>query len=132
LAVLKVEDTSDLVAAPLGDSSKLEPGAAVVALGYPLAFDLGNDLTVSKGIVSKLHEQIDEYQDLIQTDANITHGNSGAPLVNERGEVIGINSLGFEQEKGINFAIAINYAKPIIKDLEAGKNRNYVGLNLAP
>ena len=137
LAVLKVDDTTDLVAAPLGDTSKLEPGASVVALGYPESFDLGGDLTVATGVVSKLKAQIDQYSDLVQTDAKITHGNSGGPLVNDRGEVIGINTLGYysssgEREQGINFAISMSYAKPIVRDLQAGKNRNYIGLNLFP
>ncbi|MGI8589127.1 MAG: S1C family serine protease [Chloroflexia bacterium] len=137
LAVLKVDDTSGLAAAPLGDSTALDPGAPVVALGYPQAFELGNDLTVSAGVVSKLHAQMDQYDDLIQTDAKITHGNSGGPLVNNRGEVVGVNTLGFidssgNREQGINFAIAMSYAKGIIKDLQAGKNRNYIGMNLSP
>jgi len=137
LAVLKVDDTSGLKAAPLGDTTKLEPGAPVVALGYPQSFELGGDLAVNTGVVSKLRAQMDQYQDLVQTDAKITHGNSGGPLVNDRGEVIGINTLGFysssgEREQGINFAISMSYAKNIIRDLQAGKNRNYVGLNLFP
>jgi serine protease Do len=137
LAVLKVDNTSGLAEAKLGDSNALRPGAHVVALGYPEVFQLGTDLTVTSGNVSKLHAQQFQYEDLIQTNADITHGNSGGPLVNTRGEVIGINTLGFysargEREPGINFAIPISYAKPIIEELEKGKNRHYIGLNLYP
>jgi serine protease Do len=137
LAVLKVDNTSGLAEAKLGDSDTLKPGAHVVALGYPEMFQLGTDLSVTSGNVSKLHAQQFQYEDLIQTNADITHGNSGGPLVNVRGEVIGINTLGFysaqgEREPGINFAIPISYAKPIIAELEKGKNRQYIGLNLYP
>lgn len=137
LAVLKVENTDGLVEAPLGESSSMKVGAHVLALGYPEMFDLGTDLTVSPGVVSKLSTQRYQYEDLIQTNAAITHGNSGGPLVNSRGEVIGINTLGFysasgEREPNINFAIAMSHAKPIIKQLEEGKNRHYLGLNLYP
>lgn len=137
LAVLKVDDTEGLVAAPLGDTNSAKVGSDVVALGYPEAFDLGTDLSATTGTVSKLHAQQGQYEDLIQTNAAITHGNSGGPLVNRKGEVIGINTLGFytakgEREPNINFAIAMSHARPIIKDLESGKNRQYTGLNLYP
>ncbi len=137
LAVLKVENTDGMEQASLGSSSTMKVGAEVVALGYPESFDLGNDLTVTNGTVSRLNAQRDKYQDLIQTDAGITHGNSGGPLVNRRGEVIGINTLGFytaegEREPNINFAIAMSQARPIIDALQEGKNRQYIGLNLYP
>ncbi|HET6261287.1 MAG TPA: trypsin-like peptidase domain-containing protein, partial [Chloroflexia bacterium] len=137
LAVLKVENTDGLEEAVLGDSDSMRVGAHVMALGYPELFELGTDLTVTTGNISKLSTQRYQFEDLIQTNAAITHGNSGGPLVNTRGEVIGINTLGFytaegEREPGINFAIAMSHAKPIIKELEQGKNRHYIGLNLYP
>jgi S1-C subfamily serine protease len=137
LAVLKVDNTSGLEEAVLGDSDKMKVGAHVMALGYPELFELGTDLTVTTGNISKLSTQRYQFEDLIQTNAAITHGNSGGPLVNSRGEVIGINTLGFytaegEREPGINFAIAMSHAKPIIRELEQGKNRQYIGLNLYP
>lgn len=137
LAVLKVDNTDGLEEATLGESSTLKAGAEVVALGYPESFELGNDLTVTNGSVSKLKAQRDKYEDLIQTNTAITHGNSGGPLVSRKGEVVGVNTLGFytakgEREPNINFAIAMSQAKPIVKELQAGKNRHYVGLNLYP
>lgn len=137
IAVLKVDNTEGFEEATLGESSALKPGAEVVALGYPESFDLGNDLTVTDGSVSKLAAQRDKFEDLIQTNASFTHGNSGGPLINRRGEVIGINTLIFytasgEREPNINFSIAMSQAKPIIEELENGKNRLYVGLNLYP
>jgi S1-C subfamily serine protease len=137
LAVLKVDDTSGLQEARLGDTNSMKVGAHVVALGYPEMFELGNDLTVTTGSISKLHAQRYQHEDLIQTNAAITHGSSGGPLVNSKGEVIGINTLGFytnqgEREPGINFAISISHVKPIIAQLEQGKNHHYTGLNLYP
>ncbi|HYP40566.1 MAG TPA: S1C family serine protease [Chloroflexia bacterium] len=137
LAVLKVDNTDGLEEAVLGDSDSMRVGAHVMALGYPELFELGTDLTVTTGNISKLNTQRYQFEDLIQTNAAITHGNSGGPLVNTKGEVIGVNTLGFytaegEREPGINFAIAMSHAKPIIKELEQGKNRHYIGLNLYP
>jgi S1-C subfamily serine protease len=137
LAVLKVDNTDGLAEAVLGDSKAMKVGAQVVALGYPEMFELGSDMSVTTGNISKQHAQRYQYEDLIQTDAAITHGNSGGPLFNNKGQVIGINTLGFytakgEREPNINFAIPTSFAKPIIKDLEKGKNRNYLGLNLYP
>jgi S1-C subfamily serine protease len=137
LAVLKVDNTDGLAEAVLGESKNMKVGADVVALGYPEMFELGSDMSVTTGNISKQHAQRYQYEDLIQTDAAITHGNSGGPLFNSKGQVIGINTLGFytaegEREPNINFAIPTSYAKPIIRDLEKGKNRNYIGLNLYP
>lgn len=137
LAVLKLDNTSGLQEAVLGDSSKMRVGADVLALGYPEAFELGNDLTVTSGTVSKMGATRYQHEDLIQHNAALAHGNSGGALVNRKGEVIGINTLIFytaqgEREPGINFSIAMSHARPIIKDLEQGKNRHYIGLNLYP
>ncbi|GAC1538013.1 MAG: hypothetical protein NVS2B7_08670 [Herpetosiphon sp.] len=137
LTVLKVSNTNGLEPLKLGDSDTSKQGADVVALGYPQSFQLGNDLTVTTGSISKLHATQDKLEDLIQTNTAITHGNSGGPLVNHKGEVIGVNTRGFitekgEREPGINFAIAISQAKPIIKQLESGKSLLFTGLNLYP
>ena len=92
LAVLKI-DAKDLVAAEFGDSDELSLGQDVIAIGNPLGFDLMN--TVTSGIVSGLNRQItinEKSMTLIQTDAAINSGNSGGPLINKYGQVIGINS----------------------------------------
>lgn len=138
LAVLKVEDTQDLASATLGDSSNLELGAEVLALGYPASIDDGNvDVTPVDGIVSKLHVQDEPLKDLIQMTAGVTYGNSGGPLANRYSEVVGINSYIFvnsrgEREPSVNYAISMSYAKPIIKLLEQGKHQQYIGLGLYP
>jgi serine protease Do len=135
LAVLKI-DARGLVPAVLGDSDKVEVGEWVVAIGSPF----GLDQTVTAGIISakgRADVGIADYEDFIQTDAAINPGNSGGPLVNMRGEVIGINTAiasrsgGF---MGIGFAIPSNMAK-VVKDaiIAHGRmERGYLGITLQP
>jgi S1-C subfamily serine protease len=125
LAVLDV-DASDLPTVPLGDSSALELGEQVVAIGYALGLEGGPSVTT--GIVSSLTRRIvvpdDQclecerqrrvYADVIQTDAAINPGNSGGPLVNLAGEVVGINTAGAGQAENIGFAIQIDAVKDVI------------------
>jgi len=122
IALLKVND-KNLVFADLGDSTKLRVGEWVVAIGNPL----GMEHTVTAGIVSAKGRQIQgslnvpEYQDFIQTDAAINRGNSGGPLVNMNGEVIGITSMILAPTGGnigIGFAIPSNLAKKIVMQLK--------------
>jgi len=114
LAVLKV-DAQDLVPAPLGDSEKLKVGDWALAVGSPM----GLDKTVTAGIISatgRANVGIADYEDFIQTDAAINPGNSGGPLVNLRGEVIGINTAIASRSGGnigIGFAIPSNMAKKV-------------------
>jgi S1-C subfamily serine protease len=126
LALLKVSaPTGELDPLTLGDSSKMEVGDPVVAIGNPF----GLDRTVTSGIVSALQRQIQapngfSIDNVIQTDAAINPGNSGGPLINSAGEVIGINSQietggnGADGNVGIGFAIPINTAKEVIHELE--------------
>jgi Do/DeqQ family serine protease len=118
IAVLKVNPAS-LVQIALGDSSKVEVGDFVVAIGNP--FGLHN--TVTSGIVSGLGRSnisSDDYEDFIQTDASINPGNSGGALVNLRGELIGINTAILSRgggNIGIGFAIPVNMARSIMDEL---------------
>jgi serine protease Do len=119
LAVIRI-NAGGLAPAPLGDSATLEVGDDVVAIGH--ALDLEGGPTVSKGVVSALGRtlQLDPQSTiagLIQTDAAINPGNSGGPLVNLRGQVIGINTAGIVGGQGIGFAININDAKAIMAQL---------------
>lgn len=123
LAVLKI-DTGDvrLPAAEFGDSSALSEGELAVAIGNPLGFELYGSVT--SGIISALDRTItvDEYtMTLIQTDAAINPGNSGGPLLNSRGQVVGINSskIVADSAEGLGFAIPISSAKPVINELLA-------------
>jgi putative serine protease PepD len=125
LALVKVSDTSDLVAAQLGDSSKLQVGSSVVAIGD--ALDLGKDPTVTDGIISALDRTVDSsLKGVIQTDASINPGNSGGPLINSSGQVIGINTAVAENPEtnsvaqNIGFAIPINRAKDLLTELRNG------------
>ena len=123
IAVLKVNETG-LTPAVFGDSDDLRVGELVIAVGNPLGFDLFGSVT--SGIVSALNRQIsvnDKQMSLIQTDAAINSGNSGGPLLNSCGQVIGINSAkmsssyGSASVEGLGFAIPISDAKSIIDDL---------------
>ncbi|MBS7640498.1 MAG: trypsin-like peptidase domain-containing protein [Candidatus Bathyarchaeia archaeon] len=118
LAVLKI-DADNLVAAKLGDSDKIKVGQRVFAIGNP--FGLAGGPTVTSGIISAVKRTIYSdrgiFRDLIQTDAAINPGNSGGPLVNVEGEVIGINTAIIPFAQGIGFAIPINAAKDIVKEI---------------
>ena len=123
LAVLKI-DATELTPAEFGDSDNLMLGESVTAIGNPLGFDLMN--TVTSGIVSGLNRNItinDKAMNLIQTDTAINSGNSGGPLINKYGQVIGINSskmtssYGEANIEGICFAIPSNKTAKIIDDI---------------
>jgi serine protease Do len=132
IAVIKINARTSLSAASLGDSDHLEVGEWVVAIGNPF----GLDGTVTSGIVSaKGRHNITQgpYDNFIQTDASINPGNSGGPLINLRGEVIGINTAIFSRSggnMGIGFAIPINLAKELLPQLRGkGKvTRGYLGV----
>lgn len=126
VAVIKVKDAPVLTAAEFGDSSSLRVGDSAYAIGNPLGFDLFGTLTV--GYISGLNREMamdDTIMHLIQTDAAINSGNSGGPLVNNRGEVIGINSMKLSNTyssseasiEGLGFAIPMNEAREIVSDL---------------
>ena len=119
LAIVKVE-TTGLPIASLGDSSNLQVGEIAVAIGNPLGLEFQR--TVTSGIISGLHRsiQIDAntiIEDLIQTDASINGGNSGGPLLNGNGDVIGINTAKIKSAEGLGFAIPIDSAKVIIEEV---------------
>jgi serine protease Do len=136
LAVLKI-NASDLPSVPLGDSTKLHPGQTVLAFGNPLGFRF----TVTRGIVSALNRPNPFGQDrrapgeFIQTDAAINQGNSGGPLVNAHGEVIGINTFLVSQSggfSGMGFAIPTQIVRPTVDALiRTGKvEHGYMGIGI--
>ncbi|MFZ7122007.1 MAG: S1C family serine protease [Eubacteriaceae bacterium] len=119
LAVIKIE-AENLPVATLGDSEDLSVGQMAIAIGNPLGLTF--ERTVTSGIVSALNRSIlistnSIAEDLIQTDASINNGNSGGPLLNNKGEVIGINTYKIQTGEGMGFAIPINIAKPIINQI---------------
>ena len=139
VALLKIDAPSDLTVLNLGDSDQTEPGEWVMAIGNPFGLG-GNSVTV--GVVSykgrNMQLQSGTGVDMIQTDASINPGNSGGPLLNTRGEVIGINTLivtqGLPQSAGVGFAVPINAAKEILPQLrEHGKVvRGWLGVQIIP
>lgn len=114
--VKDIKDPEQRVAR-LGDSDKLKVGQLVIAIGNPY----GLERTVTMGVISALQRSIGvtQYESFIQTDAPINPGNSGGPLVNIRGEVIGINTAIVAEGQGLGFAISINLAKWIAEQLIA-------------
>jgi len=134
LAVIQIADTKDLTATQQGDSSKLQVGEPVVAIGNPGGQEFARSVTT--GVVSATNRILDIEGEasfnLIQTDAAINPGNSGGPLVNYQGQVVGINSAknqetGFE---GMGFAIPISDALPTIKQLIEKGYASHPGLNV--
>lgn len=139
LAVLKITPDADeeLTAAVLGDSTLIEVGELAVAIGNPMGMEFSGSVTA--GIISAVNRTMsidDRTYNLIQTDAAINNGNSGGALINQYGEVIGINSVKLSSSgvEGMGFAIAISEAKPIINDLmDSGyvTGRPYVGIGIS-
>jgi serine protease Do len=134
LALLKVE-ASRLPVIPLGNSGELQVGEAVMAIGNPF----GLEQTVTTGIVSATGRVIGEgpYDNFIQTDASINPGNSGGPLINARGQAIGINTAIFTQtggSVGIGFAIPVDLAKTVVTQLATSGHvvRGYLGVSIQP
>ncbi|MFI5041193.1 MAG: S1C family serine protease [Acidimicrobiales bacterium] len=124
LALLQVAGATGLPVARLGDSASIRVGDDVLAIGN--ALDLAGDLTVSRGIVSALNRSVQSQSatltGLIQTDAAISSGNSGGPLLNSSGQVIGINTLAMTSTRGttaenIGFAIPVNNALTVLRRL---------------
>jgi serine protease Do len=131
IAVLRLNNAKNLKPAKFGDSSHLRPGEWVLAIGSPLGFDH----TVTVGIVSAMARQVPDINsnvEFIQTDAAINPGNSGGPLVNLRGEVIGINTAIAGSGQNIGFAIPVNTVKRISQDLAAGGKvtRPWIGVSM--
>jgi Do/DeqQ family serine protease len=140
VALLKIEPREKLTVAPLGNSSKQKIGSWVIAIGNPF----GLSHTVTAGIVSgkgrrNVHPDTrtvmgrQMYENFIQTDASINPGNSGGPLINIRGEVIGINTAINAAGQGIGFAIPINMVKTLIPQLKTGRVlRSWLGVMIQP
>ena len=128
IALIKIESGENLPIAVLGDSDELKVGQWVMAIGSPF----GLEHTVTAGIVSAKGRVIGSgpYDDFIQTDASINPGNSGGPLLNMKGEVVGINTAIIASGQGIGFAIPINLAKDIIVALknEGEVTRGWLGV----
>lgn len=133
IALLKIEGAKDLKVVHMGDSDAIQVGDFGIAIGNPY----GLKSTFTLGVVSSTGQDIDSADGVprIQTDAAINPGNSGGPLLNIRGEVIGINQMIYSQSGGsvgIGFAIPINYAKAVVENIKSGKvvRPGYLGMTV--
>ena len=130
IALIKVAAKGNLPTVPMGSSEKLRVGEWVAAIGSPF----GLEHTVTAGIVSAKGRVIGSgpYDDFIQTDASINPGNSGGPLINMRGEIVGINTMIIAGGSGIGFAIPIDLAKGIVVQLKTSGEvtRGWLGVTI--
>lgn len=135
LAIVKI-NADKLTAVTLGDSNEVKVGSFAIAIGNPLGMSF--ESSVTQGVISGLNRSITitngqsqvTMDNLIQTDASINSGNSGGPLLNSEGDVIGINSAKAQSAEGLGFAIPINTAKPIIDAIKTNGefHRAYIGI----
>jgi S1-C subfamily serine protease len=131
LAVIRIDDSATLPAAQLGNSKSIRPGQVAIAIGNPLGFEC----TVTAGVISAMGRSLRGISgrmidDVIQTDAALNPGNSGGPLVNSRGEVIGINTAMIPGAQGICFAVASNTALFVLTELlrHGRVRRSFIGI----
>lgn len=133
LAILKIDDSNNLPFAKLGDSDAAQVGEWVIAIGTPY----GYENTVTVGVLSakgrRISGEVEGYSNLLQTDAAINRGNSGGPLIDITGKVIGINTAIIPFAQGIGFAIPINTVKKVQDDLMHNRkiSRPYIGIYMS-
>jgi serine protease Do len=143
VALIKIEPKGKLVPIPLGNSDQVEVGEWVMAIGNPFGLSTSGGNSVSVGVVSFKGRDLElgvrnTSVEMIQTDAAINPGNSGGPLINTRGEVVGINTMivtnGAAASAGVGFSVPINVAKDIIPQLrDKGKVvRGWMGVTIGP
>jgi len=136
LAIIKIDEITGIKEARLGTAATSQIGEEVVAIGNPLGLEFQKSVT--KGVISginrtlKVEDEISTVvmENLIQTDASINTGNSGGPLINKNGEVIGINTVKITSAEGIGFAVPIDIIKPILDKLERNGffEEGYIGI----
>ena len=136
LSIIKINTTKQVDYAMLGDSDSIKIGQKVFAIGNPLGIEFQR--TVTSGIISACDrtikieedEKIDYMEELIQTDASINNGNSGGPLIDIYGNILGITTVKIREAEGIGFAVPINIIKPIIQRLVENKTFEEASLGI--
>ena len=139
LAVIEARDPTSFVPAELGAVADLKVGSPVYVVGYPgtpsETFEEAR-LSLTGGLVSKLNAQFDYFglQNMIQTDASVNHGNSGGPLVDESGRVLGVVTLAFEEAglENVAYATTIDEARRVFDQLLTGQDIDWLGINVVP
>jgi serine protease Do len=143
LALLEVDDPEGLEQFPLGSSDDVSQGDPVVALGYPANASLEEKLTSTTGTVSVTHTSLHvpaadaaQLDSVVQTDAALSPGNSGGPLIDADGRLIGVNtailtSLGRAPVQGQGYAIEVDRAKEVLRTLRAGRSQGWGGFGIA-
>jgi S1-C subfamily serine protease len=139
LAVIQARDPAPFVPATLGTVADIAVGSQVYAVGYPgtPSESFGETrLSLTGGLVSKLNAQFEYYglQNMIQTDASVNHGNSGGPLVDKQGRVVGVITLAFLGAglENVAYATGIDEAKLVYEQLLLGKDIDWLGVNVVP
>ena len=142
LALLKADETEGLETLPLGSGADLGQGEPVVALGYPANLSLGEDISSTAGVISVVtsSERLPvpdspTFEDLVQTDAPLNPGNSGGPLLNADGELVGVNTailteLGGQPIQGQGYAIGVDRVKEVVAELRDGRSAGWFGAGL--
>jgi S1-C subfamily serine protease len=143
LALLKVDDTDGLRTLPLGSQKGLRQGQQVVALGFPANPSLRGELTSTAGVVSVPSSSFrlptpdsPNFENLIQTDAALNPGNSGGPLVDTDGRLVGVNTAIFAAARGPasaqGYAIGVDRVKEVVADLREGRSQRWLGVGMIP
>lgn len=141
--MLELADREGLEALELGSQGDLEQGESVVALGYPAGASLGAELSSTAGIVSIVRSSLrlpladsPQFPNLVQTDAALNSGNSGGPLVDELGQLVGVNTAvlaeqGGAPSQGQGYAIGVDRVKEVLPQLRRGRSRGWFGAGLS-
>ena len=140
LALLRVSDTEGLRTLPLGSQAELEQGETVVAAGFPETASSEPNLVATRGVVSVVESRADAatgtgvvaLPNVVQTDAAINPGNSGGPLVNERRQLVGVNTLGNTQAENQGYAIGVDRAREVLDTLRRGESIAWIGAAFTP
>ena len=144
LAVLRTTETAGLESLPLGSQDSISQGDQVVAVGYPGNASPDDELQVTEGIVSVVEQTFDVpsdpfvqlYPNMIQTDAPINPGNSGGPLIDESGNLVGVNTLIFRGRRGEiegqGYAIGVDRVAEVVDDLREGDSQAWLGFAFRP